>query len=199
MGGRHLLSLLLLTACGGLSCAVWEPLYFGPSSPSGALRPSGPDATEWIEGRFTAHASGLSPSEIREVAHAIAEQSERNGLERELVLAVIRTESGFSNFARSHVGALGLMQIMPRTGQMLAAELGIPWENSEILFDPVINVTMGTRYLATLHAKYGSWDRALAAYNWGPRAIDRRLQHGRRLPVRYSTRVLAQLQSPATP
>ena len=196
---RRLLALLLLVASGGLSCALWEPPsgdLLGPKAPGPVL---GPDALDWIESHFEARSSALSPGEIREVARAIDERARQNGLDSELVLAVIHTESGFNNFARSRVGALGLMQIMPATGEMLAHELGLEWTGSDLLFDPVVNVTLGTRYLAMLHDKYASWDRALAAYNWGPRAIDRRLAHGRRLPVRYSTKVLAQLQPPSAP
>ncbi len=150
-----------------------------------------------IAARFERFQTGLAPFEIRAVARAIAQESERNGFDWEMVLAIIDTESGFNNFARSNVGALGLMQIMPATGDMLAAELGIPWKGAETLFDPVVNVRLGTRYLAYLHAKYQVWDAALAAYNWGPGAIDRRLRRGDRLPVLYSRAVYARVEQQA--
>ncbi len=196
MSGRALLSLLLLLVCSGLSCSLREP---PPVAISEVRVPAGPNALEWIEGRFSSHATGLSPDEIRAVSRALEEHALRNSIDRELVMAVIHTESGFQNFARSRVGALGLMQIMPDTGEMLAAELGIPWKGPDMLFDPVVNIAMGTRYLAMLHARYSSWDGALAAYNWGPARIDGRLRRGRQLPVRYVAKVMGQLQSPATP
>ena len=196
MSSRALLSLLLLLVGAGLSCSLREP---PPVAISQVRVPAGPDAALWIEGRFSSHATGLSAAEIREVAQAIEEHSLRNSIDRELVMAVIHTESGFQNFARSRAGALGLMQIMPHTGEMLAAELGIPWKGPDMLFDPVVNIAMGTRYLAMLHARYSSWDGALAAYNWGPARIDGRLRRGRQLPVRYVAKVMGQLQSPATP
>ena len=110
-----------------------------------------------------------------------------------MVLAVIHTESGYYNFARSSVGALGLMQIMPATGEMLAREAGIRWTGPELLFDPEVNLRLGTRYLAVLRARYGDWTRALAAYNWGPGEIDRRLAVGEVLPDKYASRVYARL------
>lgn len=196
MHTRHALGLVLLS-CAGLSCAIWQPDpgLIGPTAPA----VTGAPALDRIEARFAERATGLSSAEIREVARAIDEQARLYDIDPELVLAVIHTESGFNNFARSHVGALGLMQIMPPTGQMLAAELGIPWVGPGTLFDPVTNVEMGTHYLHVLHTRYGGWGEALAAYNWGPHAIDRRLRRGHRLPERYATKVLAQLQSPAIP
>ncbi len=186
-------------AC-GFSCSIWTP-----TAPSEGLTVSaaatagpalGPGAVEWVQARFLRYQSRLAPFEVREVAKTIVAEAERLGLELDLVLAVIHTESGFHNFARSPVGALGLMQIMPETGEMLAQELNVDWQGPDTLFDPVVNVRLGTHYLASLHKKYGSWDRALAAYNWGPERIDRRLRAGAPLPVRYVTQVTAHLQSP---
>ncbi len=193
--------LAFFSLCGGLSCALWSPP--GPpaelppvSSVPHDESPFGPGAVEWVQARFTLYQTGLAPFEVRRVAETVVAESERLGLRPELVLAVIYTESAFHAFARSPAGALGLMQIMPETGQMLAGELGIEWRGPETLFDPVINIRLGTHYLAHLHSKYANWDRALAAYNWGPMRIDRRLESGRSLPSGYVRRVTAQLQSP---
>jgi soluble lytic murein transglycosylase-like protein len=168
-------------AC-GFSCSIWTP-----TAPSEGLTVSaaatagpalGPGAVEWVQARFLRYQSRLAPFEVREVAKTIVAEAERLGLER------------------SPVGALGLMQIMPETGEMLAQELNVDWQGPDTLFDPVVNVRLGTHYLAYLHKKYGSWDRALAAYNWGPQRIDRRLRAGAPLPARYVTQVTAHLQSP---
>ena len=186
-------------AC-GFSCSIWTPaappknLAVAAVAADGAAL--GPGAVEWVQARFLRYQSRLAPFEVREVAETIVAEADRLGLELELVLAVSHTESGFHNFARSAVGALGLMQIMPETGEMLAQELNIDWQGPGTLFDPVVNVRMGTHYLAYLHKKYGSWDLALAAYNWGPQRIDRRLRAGVPLPALYVTQVTAHLQSP---
>jgi soluble lytic murein transglycosylase-like protein len=161
--------------------------------------PAGPPIEGWITYQLMQYQTGLGMTEVETVARTIESQAQRSGLSRDLILAVMRTESGFFNRARSRVGALGLMQIMPATGEMLARQLGIDWKGPETLFDPVVNVRLGVAYLTQLHARYGSWQRALAAYNWGPGAIDRRLRRGRRLPVQYVARVLAALESPTSP
>ncbi len=155
----------------------------------------GPTAVEWVQARFLVHQTGLAPFEVRAVAEAIVQEAHANDLPRDLVLAVIRTESGFHNFARSDVGALGLMQIMPATGKAIARDMSINWRGPETLFEPLVNVKLGTRYLRELHDRYGIWDTALAAYNWGPGAIDRRLRRGHSLPARYVEKVFAQLYS----
>jgi soluble lytic murein transglycosylase-like protein len=76
----------------------------------------------------------------------------------------MEAESGFQTGAVSRKGAIGLMQLMPATAQSLGA-------NPE---DPAQNVDAGTRYLRDLLIKYkgGLW-HALAAYNAGPRAVER--------------------------
>jgi soluble lytic murein transglycosylase len=154
---------------------------------------------EWITQELLAYQTGLSLAEVRSVAEVIERESAQHGLRRDLVLAVMRTESGFYNWARSRAGALGLMQIMPATGEMLARELEIPWEGPETLFNPIVNVRLGVTYLARLRARYGTWRPALAAYNWGPGAIDRRLRRGHALPAAYSTRILTALAAPTAP
>jgi soluble lytic murein transglycosylase len=99
-----------------------------------------------------------------------------------LVKAVIAAESNFDPQAVSRAGAQGLMQLMPAT----AEELGI-----QDPLRPVQNVRGGTRYLRLMIDRYGDLERALAAYNAGPTAVDR---HGGVPPYRetrdYVKRVL---------
>ncbi len=87
-----------------------------------------------------------------------------NRLQPALVKAVIAAESNFDPDAVSKKGAQGLMQLMPRT----ARDLGV--ENP---FHPVDNVRGGSRYLRRMLDRYGDVERALAAYNAGPKAVDR--------------------------
>ncbi len=182
---------------GALSCSVPRPDAGASSLPSVAApadsRPAVRDPADAVEALLARHLTGLAPFEVRRAAEAVIAEAERNRLDPALVLAVMHTESGYYNFARSSVGALGLMQIMPETGKMLAREAGIAWRGPDMLLDPEINLRLGTRYLASLHARFGSWPRALAAYNWGPGAIDRRLADGETLPVHYTDRVYSRL------
>jgi len=137
------------------------------------------------------HASGLTESEIEDVAAAIVRESLRYEFDPNLVLSVIHIESRGDTFAVSSAGAMGLMQIMPATGEELASELEILWIGPQTLFHPVPNVRMGIAYLRQLEVRYGNVTTALAAYNWGPGRIDARIRRGAALPARYSGLVLA--------
>jgi soluble lytic murein transglycosylase-like protein len=133
---------------------------------------------------------GLTSPEIETLAHAILDASKQYDIDPSLVLAVIHVESRYDAFAVSPVGALGLMQILPSTGRELAARHGVDWTGPQTLFDPVSNVRLGVAYLKQLSDRYGSTSMALAAYNWGPGRIDRRLRSGTPMPTIYPGLVL---------
>jgi len=96
------------------------------------------------------------------------------GLDPALVLAVIRAESKGRARAVSRAGARGLMQLMPATAKALAEEEGIDYSGPDDLFDPVLNVRLGTLYLARLRRQFRD-DPLLyvAAYNAGPGNVDK--------------------------
>lgn len=90
------------------------------------------------------------------------------GVERELVHAVVAAESAYNAHAVSHAGAIGLMQVMPRT----AADYGVT--DAKALFDPKVNVKIGTRHLKRLLGKYkNDYGRVIMAYNAGEGTVDR--------------------------
>jgi soluble lytic murein transglycosylase len=168
-----------------------------PSDAEPELEAALAGASEQAEGRVQALAAyletkptGLTRSEITELARAVLAESGRYQLDPRLVLAVMHVESRYQTFAVSPVGAMGLMQLLPTTAMELADELGIPWQGTQTLFDPVVNVRLGTAYVKQLSDRYGSVRTALAAYNWGPGHIDRRLRSGESLPEVYPTLVL---------
>jgi soluble lytic murein transglycosylase len=100
------------------------------------------------------------------------EQSERAGVDPLLVAALIRQESAWDTTARSRVGALGLMQMMPATATLVARSLGVRRWNSAKLYDPETNLRFGTHYLAqTLRKFEGNLAHALAGYNAGPNRV----------------------------
>jgi hypothetical protein len=94
----------------------------------------------------------------------IAENATRQNLKPELLRAVIRKESAFYPCAVSPKGALGLMQLMPATAEMLGVTDP---------FDPKQNVDAGAKFLKQLIEKYaGDLPLALSAYNAGPARVD---------------------------
>ena len=97
----------------------------------------------------------------------------RYGVPLSLVMGVMRQESAFSSKAESSAGALGLMQIMPLTGQYLArVPMSEPWDPA-ILLEPSVNVMLGVKYLSELQNRFGDLELVLAAYNAGPSAVQR--------------------------
>ncbi|MGH7428766.1 MAG: transglycosylase SLT domain-containing protein, partial [Candidatus Methylomirabilaceae bacterium] len=106
----------------------------------------------------------------------VKEQSARHALDPYLVVAVIREESGFGERAVSRAGAVGLMQILPKTADQLNKAAGGSVERAN-LESPAANVGLGTRYLAQMLEEFkGNWPQALAAYNAGPHHVRRWLE-----------------------
>jgi hypothetical protein len=122
--------------------------------------------------------------DLRELAAAAAR---RHGLDPELVMAVVSVESSFRPQAVSPKGAVGLMQLMPKTAEALGVADA---------FDPAQNLDGGARHLGQLLTVYGGdLTRALAAYNAGEGAV---LRHGGVPPYRetraYVRKVLERYQ-----
>ena len=89
-----------------------------------------------------------------------------------LLLAMLRQESGFAQTAKSHAGALGLLQLMPATAKAVARRLGLPYDKARLTSDRVYNLSLGRAYMAGLLDAYnGSYVLALAAYNGGTRRV----------------------------
>jgi peptidoglycan lytic transglycosylase len=104
----------------------------------------------------------------------IQQKAQERGLDPYLVLGLIRQESLFDVRARSSAAALGLMQLIPQTAARVAKQLGLPTPSQETLFEPEMNLTLGTQYLKDLLQRYSNnWQKAIAAYNAGESAVDR--------------------------
>ncbi|PJG57579.1 transglycosylase SLT domain-containing protein [Aeromonas cavernicola] len=91
-----------------------------------------------------------------------------------LLYAISRQESALYPRAQSPVGARGLMQLMPATAKETAGKLGVPYRHEQQLFDPELNVRLGSAYLKRLLDVYnGNRILAAAAYNAGPGRVKR--------------------------
>lgn len=203
---RPLVLWLAMLGLGGMSC------HFGASTeaPISAqlASPATPDASSeiasaepsWVTERrvgeqeilaeLRSRHTALADHELVMLARTIVQEALAHDFDPALVMAVIHVESGGFHLAVSPVGALGLMQLLPSTGEELAGKLGLEWRGSQMLFDPIVNVRLGTAYLRELTDRYDHMPTALAAYNWGPGRIDRRIRRGASVPSRYIQQVM---------
>ena len=94
---------------------------------------------------------------------AARDAARKHGIPEDLFLRLVTQESGWNPKARSPKGAMGLAQLMPQTARVLNVDPNDPHQNLE----------GGARYLAAQYRSFGSWRLALAAYNAGPKAVER--------------------------
>ena len=141
-----------------------------------------------LETVFSRRLHPFNRSQISSFSKHFLELCKHHQLDPVFILSVIDVESRFRVKARSEVGALGLMQMMPETARFVVDELDFhltgleKWsqeridgdlENEKILTDPYVNTALGVSYLAWLRDRYqGSPFHLLAAYYVGPARMD---------------------------
>nr|WP_256351272.1 transglycosylase SLT domain-containing protein [Aeromonas sp. sif0611] len=103
-----------------------------------------------------------------------SQMAQERTMNTSLLYAISRQESALYPLAQSPVGARGLMQLMPATARETASKLGVPYRNEQQLFDPTMNIRLGSAYLKRLLDVYdGNRILAAAAYNAGPGRVKR--------------------------
>lgn len=183
-----------VVAAGLVTVAAWEW-----SRQQGQVE-QGEESADWITETYNTAAdtvadwanmlTGYNPDKVpMEYRVAIAEAEQKNGIPAGMLARLLWQESRYrpaviSGAVRSPVGALGIAQFMPAT----AAELNInPLE-------PYQAIAGAGRYLAGLYRSVGSWDKALAAYNWGIGNVKRKGLEAAPLETRnYYRQILADL------
>jgi soluble lytic murein transglycosylase len=106
--------------------------------------------------------------------------STANGLDPYLVASLIRQESEFNPVAVSRANAVGLMQLLPRTGKQVAKDVKLKRYNASQLYTPAVNLELGTHYFKGMVDRFGgSFEYALAAYNAGSDRVDDWLGQGK--------------------
>ncbi|HEX2189268.1 MAG TPA: lytic transglycosylase domain-containing protein [Longimicrobiaceae bacterium] len=160
------------------------------ASPIGAVKVDETAVAQaWRAANTEAAAAAESPREVkilekvdqygemgldRELAEDIYDIALEHDIDPDVAFGLVRTESEFKNYATSHVGALGLTQLMPKTADWLE-----PGTREADLRNPETNLKIGFRYLRQLIDKYeGDQKLALLAYNRGPGTVDRVLKRG---------------------
>ena len=114
----------------------------------------------------------------------VQKNANRQDLEPAIIFGLIRQESMMDENAKSAVGALGLMQIMPETGKQIAHKLKESWQSENSLFNPDINIKYGAFYYKQLLTRFdGHFALAMAAYNAGPNRVVKWLPVYKTLPA----------------
>jgi len=134
--------------------------------------------------RAAPNAQKAAASPTNPFAAFVSEASRRFAVPEHWIRAVMHVESDGKSRARSQKGAMGLMQIMPKTWTELRARYGLGADP----YDPRDNILAGGAYIRELHDRYGAPD-FLAAYNAGPGRYERHLVTGRALPDETQTYV----------
>ncbi len=112
-----------------------------------------------------------------ERVNAVIKYSKENGIDPLFTISVIFAESDNRKYATSRVKARGLMQLMKPTAIILANAMGKKdlvkkiYTNPGVLYNPKINIMLGTRFLKDLRGMYKNWKHTLHAYNVGPVAF----------------------------
>jgi len=98
----------------------------------------------------------------------------KNGITNDWIFSLIRQESAFSQQAKSPVGALGMMQLMPATAKQVSKSIGVRYRGKHSLLLPEKNIQLGTTYMKQLQKRFqGNTILATAAYNAGPYRVKR--------------------------
>jgi soluble lytic murein transglycosylase len=97
---------------------------------------------------------------------ALRREAAKNDFDPMFAAGLIRQESTFQSDAVSHKNAIGLMQVLPKTGRLLARQIKVRYVKNK-LFDPDYNIELGMVYIANLVQQFGSLEAAAAAYNAG--------------------------------
>ena len=125
-----------------------------------------------------------------EVRRLIIDMAERHGVDPRLVAAMAEQESGFDMNAVGPTGDHGLLQVTQTAIDDLIQRGSISEGTKVEEMDPYSQAEAGVRFLKSLTDRYGNTTMALAAYNWGPGRIDRRLRRGTLMPKVYPALVL---------
>jgi soluble lytic murein transglycosylase len=139
--------------------------------------------------------TGLANVTKEELAEVIYEEAIRYNYDPKFILALIAIESSFRNWSVSERGAKGLMQIMPPVAEAIAQEMGIEWSGDRTLFNPFLNIKIGSYYLSQLILNFNDFRLALVAYNYGPTYVKSLMERKQRIPVNYYRRILTVYQN----
>ena len=136
----------------------------------------------------------VETEQLERILQFVRDNAQRFDLDPVMLLAVIHVESRFDPGAVSSKGAMGLMQIRPTTAREVAGSLGIELSADEQLFDPELNILLGSCYLRYLVDRFDDHHIALSAYNAGPTRVAAQWRQTGDVPQAYPARVSKALE-----
>jgi soluble lytic murein transglycosylase-like protein len=143
-----------------------------------------------VERVFRSKLSYRYKKKAKELAKTLINVCKEIGVPPQMALALISVESSFRPTARSHMGAIGLMQLLPNTGRAWAKRSGVKWRGIRTLKDPESSIKIGLRYFAYLIKRFnGNVESALIAYNLGPTRLRRLQRQEKKIPKFYLNRI----------
>lgn len=126
----------------------------------------------------------IDPLLRRQVSTAVVEEARRAGFDPLFILAVMEVESDFLPDAVSNRNAKGLLQLRPVTLREIARHEKLP-PKAALEPESVVNLRLGIRYLALMEKRFRTRERALAAWNAGPGAVEKALAETGEVPDRW--------------
>ena len=120
----------------------------------------------------------------RSFRHLVESSAARHSVDPHLIWALMTVESSHNPWAISRVGARGLMQVMPHTGQLTADRLSWSYFGPPLLFEPEVAIEMAAWYFRELSEQFqGQLPLAMAAYNAGPHRVKIWLENKPSIPL----------------
>jgi soluble lytic murein transglycosylase len=134
--------------------------------------------------------SKKNQNKVEKITKAILEESNRYNIDPIFIASIIRTESAFNHLAKGTSGEIGLMQLMPKTGEYIAKRIKMKFYGAKTLRDPVKNIKIGAAYLNYLRQKFENKAyKYVPAYNMGPGNVVKVMARNER-PKIYSAKVM---------
>lgn len=133
---------------------------------------------------------GFTDEEKTQLADVISSECNKYDYDPMFLMSLIITESSFMQGQTSSVGARGLMQIRPFVGRSLADKMGIEWQGASTLFEPELNIQMGSRHLFNMILKFKDVRQAIISYNLGETALRHRMRLDKPLPRSFLNKVM---------
>lgn len=133
---------------------------------------------------------------VDKIAKAILVESNKYNIDPVFIASIIKTESSFNPLAKGTSGEVGLMQLMPKTGEYIAKKIKLnKYKGADTLRDPVKNIKIGVAYINYLRQKFDNTAyKYVPAYNMGPGNVIKSLNRQEK-PKIYSSKVLKYYES----